>query len=268
MIRYEKYHGAGNDFLIVDGDAPVPDREGFAIAACDRETGVGADGVLFLDLDDAPRVQMRLYQPDGSTAAMCGNGARCAAAWAARRVGVDEITLETPAGPRRTTVDGDEVTVEMGTPSFAPEDVPLARETPLLRERVAECEVSAVDTGVPHAVLFVDDVDAFDLERVAPPIRHADVFPQGANVTVAAGRDGRFDQRTFERGVEGETRACGTGAVAILAVARRLGITEASEATVSPPGGDLVVTVDGGATLRGPVVRDDEGELPATPEAR
>lgn len=273
MIRYEKYHGAGNDFLIVDGDAPVPDRRRFAVAACDREseTGVGADGVLFLDPIDAnpPRVQMHLYQPDGSTAAMCGNGARCAAAWAARRTGVDEIVLETPAGIRRTTVDGDEVTVEMGTPSFAPEDVPLAddRETPLLRERVAGLKVSAVDTGVPHAVCFVEDVDAVDLERVAPPIRHADVFPEGANVTVAAGGEG-FDQRTFERGVEGETRACGTGAVAILAVARRLGITGETEATVSPPGGDLVVTVDGEATLRGPVVREGGGELPAALGAR
>jgi diaminopimelate epimerase len=214
---------------------------------------------------------MRLYQPDGGTAAMCGNGARCAAEWAARRSrsGSDsrEFVIDTPAGDRRATVAEDGITIGMGEPSFAPEDVPLVsgRDGPLIEEGIEGWEVTAVNTGVPHAVCFVEDVSTTDLDSMAPPIRHADVFPEGANVNVAAPRrgDGGFDQRTFERGVEGETRSCGTGAVAIAAVARRLGLADET-VRVSPPGGDLVVTVpDGGpATLSGPVVLEGEGEVP------
>jgi diaminopimelate epimerase len=273
-IPFEKYHGTGNDFVVVDADDPVPNRQAFATAYCDRDTGVtdpsfetvGADGVLFLALEssyDPPRVVMTLVQPDGSVAAMCGNGARCAAAWARDRVGADVVMIDTPAGTRRAVLDGDEVTVEMGVPTFDPRDVPLSRDDPLVEEPVAGLTVTAVNTGVPHAVALVDDVDAVDLETVAPPVRHADVFPRGANVTVAAEDGERLRQRTFERGVEGETRSCGTGAVAVVAVAKHLGLVGSEEIRVSPPGGDLLIRVPdrGETTLRGPVVREFEGEL-------
>ncbi len=287
-VAYEKYHGTGNDFIAVGADAPVADWGEFAITHCDRETGVGvggrrgADGVLVLSFDggDPPHVEMGLYQPDGGTAAMCGNGARCAARWAARRrshldsrerpevaSGVNsdetEFVIDTPAGKRRATL-GETVTVAMGVPSFSSEDVPLAREEPLIRGEIEGREVTAVNTGVPHAVCFVDDVSGVDLDVVAPSIRHAGVFPEGANVNIAAGSNGRFDQRTFERGVEGETRSCGTGAVAIAAVARRLGLADSERLRVSPPGGDLLVTVpeEGPATLSGPVAFEGEGEVP------
>jgi diaminopimelate epimerase len=307
-IPFEKYHGTGNDFVVVDAAHPVPNRPTFATAHCDRTTGVrrpdegdaaaagvdadggadtdpaartpadggegavGADGVLFLALEseyDPPRVVMTLVQPDGSVAAMCGNGARCAAAWARDRAdgAVEEVMIDTPAGTRRAVLDGDEVTVEMGVPSLAPRDVPLATDAPLVEESVAGLTVTAVTTGVPHAVAFVDDVDDVALADVAPPVRHADVFPRGANVTVAA-RDGDgFRQRTFERGVEGETRSCGTGAVAVVAVARRLGLVGDEEVRVSPPGGDLWIRVPdrGEATLRGPVAREFAGELDPAP---
>ncbi|WP_435128291.1 diaminopimelate epimerase [Halobaculum sp. D14] len=279
-VAFEKYHGTDNDFLVVDGHAPVSDRGAFAAAHCDRDTGVdvgdgrrGADGVLFLTLDQQfspARVVMTLVQPDGSVAEMCGNGARCAARWAADRTGAAEFMLDTPAGSRRTVVDGDEVRVEMGRPSFAPADVPLAadRTDPLVEESVEGLTVTAVDTGVPHAVAFVDDVDGVDLDAAAPPVRHADVFPEGANVTLAHRvDDGRFRQRTYERGVEGETRACGTGAVAVAAAARRLGHTDRAELTVSPPGGDLGVELpaDGPAVLVGPAEHEFDGELPTDP---
>ncbi|MFC7221672.1 diaminopimelate epimerase [Halalkalicoccus sp. GCM10025322] len=295
-ITYEKYHGTGNDFIAVEADAPVEDWGAFAVEHCDRETGIdlggrmGADGVLVLSLEGgAPsRVRMRLYQPDGGTAAMCGNGARCVAEWAARRErseGLDlrertesvsdasrtdgrEFVIETPAGDRHAHIGDETIEIEIGVPSFAPDEIPLARERDeaLIREEIGGWEVSAVNTGVPHAVTFVEDVSTVDLESMAPPIRHADVFLEGANVNVAAPRrgDGGFDQRTFERGVEGETRSCGTGAVAIAAVARRLGLAEDSRVRVSPPGGDLFVTVpdEGPATLSGPVVLEGTGELP------
>jgi diaminopimelate epimerase len=279
MIPVEKYHGTGNDFIVVDASAAIPDRRGFATTHCDRETGIeydaaeriGADGVLFLALEpsfDPPRTVMTLVQPDGSTAAMCGNGARVAARWAADRTGSDELMIDTPAGTRYAVVDGDVVDVEMGRSTFTPGAVPLAadREETLLEERVEGLTVSAVNTGVPHAVAFVDDVDEVDLGAVAPPVRHADVFPEGANVTIASREgDGAFRQRTFERGVERETAACGTGAVAVVAVARELGrVTGEEAARVVPPGGELTVTLEGGvAYLRGPVVREFESELPA-----
>lgn len=306
-VPFEKYHGTSNDFVIIDADAYIPNRYSFATAYCDRENGagldldvgvedrVGADGVLFLALEakySPPRVVMTLIQPDGSTAAMCGNGARCAAAWAAERTDADEVMVDTQAGTRHATVHDDgSVTIEMGEPAFDPRTVPLARDEsaaaesfidePLVDEEVEGVRVTAVNTGVPHAVVFVDDVDEVDLEVVGPVLRFADVFPEGANVTFASAEDGRFRQRTFERGVEGETQSCGTGAVAVVAVAKRLGLLDSTDAadngaaavaaesaTVSPPGGDLEISVpdDGPATLRGPVAHEFSGDLSRNPQ--
>ncbi|MWV65782.1 diaminopimelate epimerase [Halorubrum sp. JWXQ-INN 858] len=307
-VPVEKYHGTGNDFVVVDAAETVGDRAAFARAYCDRETGVdaatcgadaengledgpgsdpgdgagrrGADGVLFLSIEDRyrpTRVVMTLVQPDGSTAAMCGNGARVVARWAHDRTGEREFMIDTQAGTRRASVteDGSEATIEMGTPRFAPADVPVDHDGPFVEQSVAGLTVTAVDTGVPHAVAFVDDVDAVDLAAVAPPVRNADVFPAGANVNLAAivddgaGGEGPpvIDQRTFERGVEGETRSCGTGAVAIAAVARRLGLVDGETVRTRPPGGELSITVPAGgpATLTGPVTHEFTGSLPADP---
>ncbi|WP_255170307.1 diaminopimelate epimerase [Natrononativus amylolyticus] len=271
-VPYEKYHGTGNDFLIIDATERVPDRGALAARECDREDGVGADGVLFLALEPAftpPRVVMTLVQPDGGTAAMCGNGARCAAEWAMRRTGSDEVMIDTQAGTRHAsrTHDG-EIAVEMGTPRFEPERIPIIASEPVLEEEIEGLAVSAVDTGVPHAVAFVDDVDAVDLESVAPPVRHADRFLDGANVNLASpDGEGGFRQRTYERGVEGETDACGTGAFAIAAVARRLGKTDADSVDVRPPGGDLRIEFDarGRAVLVGPVEHEFDGDVRAIP---
>jgi diaminopimelate epimerase len=326
-IAFRKYHGTGNDFLVVDAEAADRaglDEEGrraFAIAHCDRDTGIespegrrGADGVLFLEVDMAPdptRVTMSLVQPDGSTAAMCGNGARVVAAWAFDRTGETEFVIGTLAGDRRAAVDanGRDVTIEMGIPRFDPAGVPVDRsrssnpavresatdpDEPLLRTEIEGLPVSAVNTGVPHAVAFVedlqnlddadaiDDIDDVDLDAVAEPVRHADVFPEGANVNLAQrveyapdDDDREFDglvptfrQRTFERGVEGETRSCGTGAVAIAAVARRLGLVDSTRVRARPPGGELEITIpDGGpATLAGPVTEEFSGEAAIDPD--
>jgi len=280
MVGVEKYHGTGNDFIIVDADEHVPDRRAFAADLCDRETGLthpealntGADGILFLALEDdysPPRVVMTLVQPDGSVAAMCGNGARCAAKWVAERTGADDVMIDTQSGTRRAQIGAQGVTIEMGEPAFDPESVPLARETPLVDETVEGLPVTAVTTGVPHAVSFVDDVTTIHVNDIAPAVRHADVFPEGANVTFAAKRpDGGFDQRTFERGVEAETDSCGTGAVAIVAAAERLGKIDTGErVAVHPPGGRLVVQlVAEDALLIGPVEREFAGQA-AVPDA-
>jgi len=310
-VPVEKYHGTGNDFLVVDAsEQNVGDRAAFARAHCDRETGVdgtefgvesgrdggperdartdrrGADGVLFLSIEerfDPTRVVMTLVQPDGSTATMCGNGARVVARWAHDRTGDREFMIDTQAGTRRASVNADATaaTIEMGEPTFAARRVPVASDGPLVDEPVAGLTVTAVNTGVPHAVAFVDGgrddpdgIDAVDLDAVAPPVRSADVFPEGANVNLAATVDDGsgdgpaiFDQRTFERGVEGETRSCGTGAVAVVAAARRLGLIDGDSAVSRPPGGELEITVPdaGHATLTGPVAHEFSGRLPADP---
>ena len=169
--------------------------------------------------------------------------------------------VDTQAGTRRATVDS-EVTIEMGSPNFAPEAVPLAGDESLVDQSVEGLTVTAVDTGVPHAVAFVDDVATVDLVALAPPVRHADRFPRGANVTLASPRGDGFDQRTYERGVEGETRSCGTGAVAVAAVARKLGLTERDSLPVHPPGGQLEVRfTERGATLAGPTEREFAGRV-------
>jgi len=273
-VSFEKYHGTGNDFIVVDADEYVPDRAAFATRHCDRTDGVGADGVLFLALEDRfdpPRVVMTLVQPDGSTAAMCGNGARVAAAWAMERTGADAVMIDTQAGTRHARREGEEISIEMGEPRFEPEVVPLsdAYDEPMLGEDLEGYAVTALNTGVPHAVAFVDDVEDVDVEAVAPPLRHHDAFPEGANVTFASRRDdGGFDQRTFERGVEGETASCGTGAVAVAAAARARDHVTADVVRVSPPGGELVVSfpTDEAATLTGPVAHEFDGEAAATVE--
>jgi diaminopimelate epimerase len=270
-MNVEKYHGTGNDFFVIDASEPVADRRALAIDLCHGDDGlavgerVGADGVLFLALEEryaSPRVVMTLVQPDGSTAPMCGNGARCAAAWAAERTGARAVMVDTQAGTRRATIDDEGVTIEMGAPSLAPTAVPLAGDEPLIEETIENLTVTAVDTGVPHAVAFVDDVATTDLASLAPPVRHADRFPRGANVTLASRREQGFDQRTYERGVEDETRSCGTGAVAVAAVARELGMTERESIPVHPPGGRLDVRFTGrGAVLAGPTEREFVGRV-------
>ncbi|MDS0473743.1 diaminopimelate epimerase [Natrinema sp. 1APR25-10V2] len=266
-VPFQKYHGTGNDFLIIHADEYVPDRGALAERECDRDDGVGADGVLYLALEEKfnpPRVVMTLVQPDGATAPMCGNGARCAAEWAMERTGTDSVMIDTQAGTLRADRAGEDIIIEMGTPTFDPDEIPVDADEQVFEEEIEGLEVTMVNTGVPHAVAFVDDVDDVDLEAVAPAVRYADVFPKGTNVTVASpDGSGGFRQRTYERGVEGETESCGTGAVAIAVVARRLGLTDADPVTVSPPGGDLQVSFNerGNATLAGPVEHEFDGEV-------
>ncbi|MFC3960077.1 diaminopimelate epimerase [Halovivax cerinus] len=320
-IEASRYHGTGNDFLLVDADEPVSKRRSFARRVCDPDDGFGVDGVLFLALEPdfaPPRVVMTLVQPDGSVAPMCGNGARCAAAWTMERTGADAVMIDTQAGSRRAervptgAEEPDRIAVELDRPTADPDSVPVRADeavvdrpadelVPSLDERALDpsnderapdasieadvldvvvstdsLRITAVDTGVPHAVAFVEDVDAVDLDRLGPIIRHAGAFPRGANVTLAspasATENGAsdppvFDQRTYERGVEDETDACGTGAVAIAAAASLLDRGPSSDVwTLRPPGGTLLVRFDDQrrAVLEGPVVHEADLDLPAS----
>jgi diaminopimelate epimerase len=266
MTEFTKAHGNGNDFIIIDewDGERVHDPSGFAEKYCDRRFGVGGDGVLFLRRpeDTSNDLRMVLIQPDGGEAEMCGNGARCLVRYAVEEGYVqegEEVQVETLAGVREAVCRGDEVRVEMGVSSFDADGVPA--EYALVEEEMSGWVVTAVNTGVPHAVTFVEDLDGVDVEEAAPPVRHADVFPEGANVNFVKKEDDAFRVRTFERGVEDETLACGTGAVAVAAVARRLGKTEDDEVRIETSGGQLTITFENEtAYMRGSAVLVYEGE--------
>jgi len=259
-IPFTKLHGNGNDFVLIDEYEKIiipDDMKGqFAALYCDRRFGIGADGVLFLSKSEKGNLRMRILQPDGSEAEMCGNGIRCLAKYAFDAGYVKEsCTVETPAGemPVSMAYREDEfyATIAMGTPLFDRKDIPATGEGEY-KETIGVHEVYAVNTGVPHAVVFVDDLDSLDVAAHSPQIRFHDTFPKGANVNFVqvTGPD-TISIRTFERGVEAETLSCGTGAMASAAVAHKLGKVGMT-VKVETQGGPLTITLDGVAKMEGP----------------
>lgn len=267
-VPFTKLHGNGNDFVLIDEMSreivPESAKSRFAIACCRRNFGIGADGILFLVRSQLADVGMRLLQPDGSEAEMCGNGIRCLAKYAfeAGYTGLN-FDVETLAGtiPIQVREIGDcfLAKVDMGVPRFDRPSIPAVGRGQFIRENVEGLEITAVNTGVPHAVTFVDDLD-LPINEVAPIIRHNPAFPEGINVNFVKPGE-RFKVRTFERGVEGETFSCGTGSVACASVARKLGLIE-DEVLVETKGGPLMVYFeDERAFMEGPAVTVYTGEL-------
>ena len=213
-VRFWKLEGAGNDFLGLDGRAGGFKLKRQQIAdLCDRRRGVGADGVLVVE---KPKVRgadfrMRYYNSDGGEAEMCGNGARCfallARAVSGRKGNV--LRIQTQAGLLTLQIRGQEVQVSMTEPT----KLRLGRKLVVAGRKLA---VDFLNTGVPHAVLFVRSVRSIDVAKQGRAIRYHSAFaPSGTNVNfVEIGRGNRIHVRTYERGVEGETLACGTGVVA------------------------------------------------------
>jgi diaminopimelate epimerase len=277
--------GAGNDFVVVDNRwMRFSDDElaGLARRYCPRRTGVGADGLLALDAPEGEGAdfRMRYRNADGSLGTMCGNGARCLARFA-RRAGIDgrpegegaRLEFDTDAGRYAAWVPDDP---EAPVTLF----IPAARGfAPVALNGEREPRPYAIWTGTEHAVLFVDDAAAEDVAGRGARIRHdAALAPAGANVDFvqvldagAAGRPARVRARTFEKGVEEETLACGTGAVASALAARLAGNVAADRVLVEMPGGTLTVgfALDDGTraedardiTLEGPAHVVFEGTL-------
>ena len=259
-IPFTKLHGNGNDFVVIDEyeKTVIPDemKAQFAALYCDRRFGIGADGVLFLLKTDNGNPRMRLFQPDESEAEMCGNGIRCLAKYAYDAGYVDECcTFSTLAGDLAVTMgyNGDEftATITMSTPKFDRKDIPAAGKGEY-RERIGEFDVYAVNTGVPHAVIFVDSVDSIDIAAAAPSIRRHASFLNGANVNFVekTGEDS-IRIRTFERGVEDETLSCGTGATASAAMVHKLGYM-GNTVHVETRGGPLTIHFNDGVKMEGP----------------
>ena len=218
-LKFTKVSGAGNDFVIIDnisGDLEL-DRASLAITLCSRHEGVGGDGLLILEKSNAADFRMEYYNSDGTSGAMCGNGGRCVAQYAFRqKISGSRPRFEAVGGIYEAEVLGERVRLRMQEPS------PIRKvEDILIDGKTHECFF--VDTGAPHAVLFVKNLDAIDLNPVGKAIRTSPAFdPSGANVDfVELERNAVVKLRTYERGVEMETQACGTGAVASALVAHR-----------------------------------------------
>ncbi len=225
-VRFFKMTGSGNDFVVLDGRGTSPDEwpPERIRAICDRRMGAGADGLVILDRE-ADAVRMNFYNCDGGRAAMCGNAALCSTALAAH-LGLGEaggMTLATDAGRFRTRAGAAPWTAELNLPPF-----PLPAPVAGLAPEPGEEDIAFTTVGVPHLVVLVADVDQVDLDRRGAELRHHPALGEaGANANFISpprrpGQEWRI--RTFERGVEGETLACGTGTVAAAAVVARKGL--------------------------------------------
>ncbi len=272
-LLFSKMHGLGNDFVIIDAvSRPVSLSPEQIRYLADRHVGIGCDQLLLVEPAGDARADFRyrIFNADGSEAGQCGNGARCFARFV-REHGLttkDRLVLETRSGLLRTQLlDGNLVTVDMGTPRLDPAAVPFVTDQPgpdyTLDVDGEPVELNAVSMGNPHAVLRVDDVTRAPVERLGPRLEHDRRFPEGVNVGFMEIEDRTHIRlRVFERGA-GETLACGSGACAAVVAGRLRGLLDPRVA-VELPGGKLFVEWEGGdasVAMTGPATLVFEGSI-------
>jgi diaminopimelate epimerase len=240
-------------------------------AIADRKEGIGCDQLIALEPSRRADVFMRIWNADGGEVGACGNAARCVAALVAGEEGRSQVSIETESGVLGAAVNKDgSVTIDMGAPRFAWDQIPLA--VPVSDTREVEIEgvsdlpaASMVNVGNPHCVFFVDDIDAHDLARLGPMLEHHPLFPERANISlVQVISPDHLKVCTWERGA-GLTRACGTAACASAVAAARRDLI-GRKVRVTLPGGDLEIDwreSDGHVLMTGPYALDYEGTLPA-----
>ncbi len=274
-IPFRKMNGLGNDFVVLDarrksiGVAPEDARR-----ISDRAKGPGCDQVIVLEPSKKADLFMRIFNADGSEVEACGNAARCVALLVAEESGRPDVTVETRAGLLKAHVESaHSVVIDMGKPLFAWEGIPLAEpfaDTTRIELQIGPIDApvlhspSVVNVGNPHAIFWVDDVNAYDLGRFGPLLENHPVFPERANISLAhVTSRNALTLRTWERGA-GLTKACGTAACAAAVAAARKGFTD-RQVTVTLPGGKLFIdwTADGHILMRGPAELEFEGTLPA-----
>lgn len=273
-MRFVKAHGLGNDFVIFDdrGEA-LSGLNALSARVCDRRTGIGGDGMMLVRSSKVADVRMLIFNSDGSEAEMCGNGIRCFSKFVFDKgiVPLKRFYVETLAGVMDVALEAENgragaITVGMGRPEFACEKIPVSGtgtcELQTLTVLGRSFTFSAVLLGVPHVVVFVDDLEATDLQTYGPAIEKHPLFPKGANVnfTQVLGKD-RIAVRTWERGC-GATLACGTGASSAAVCSALAGYT-GREVTVELALGMLNISwnTDGAVFMRGPAELVFEGEL-------
>ena len=261
-IPFIKMHGLGNDFVVIDARAAaIPAMTPAAARALgDRRTGIGFDQLILLEPSERHDFRVRFFNADGSEAGACGNGSRAVALLHGA-----PAMVETQGGTLRLEPFEGGARVDMGAPRFEWDRVPLAYPMDTFTMPVGWETLEgpmAVNVGNPHAVFFVDDADALELDRLGPIIEHDPLFPERVNVNVAslAGPD-HLKLRVWERGA-GLTRACGTGACASAVAAIRRGLVQ-SPVRVTLPGGDLVIAWEQGGTIlmSGPAVESYRGSF-------
>ncbi len=210
-ISFVKMQGTGNDFVLIEGTASFSSKTLSALAKkmCHRKYGIGADGLLVAARSKKALARMRIFNADGSEPAMCGNGARCFALYVAQKKKKKDFLIETKAGFLKAHIDKNRVRLNMTDPYGLKTGICLQMAGQVYR-------VDYVNTGVPHVVMFVDDLDNFAVKEMGRFIReHAEFAPEGTNVNfVKICAPNCIRVRTYERGVEDETLACGTGTVA------------------------------------------------------
>lgn len=274
-MKFVKMHGAGNDFVVIDGTTEQFAEEELSrisIGACDRHMGIGSDGIILVLPSRIANFRMRMFNPDGSEAEMCGNGIRCFAKYLFdRKIHTDVImTVETLGGVKTLKLNAvggkvQTVRVDMGEPMLLRSQIPMkGSEGKVVGEQLKvagkKLEVTCVSMGNPHCITFVDNVEQYPVEKVGPDIENHNSFPQRTNVEfVEIINQQEVKMRVWERGAA-ETLACGTGACAT-AVACMLNDKVGRKVTVHLRGGDLFIewTGDNKVYMTGPAEEVFEG---------
>ncbi|RYJ41687.1 diaminopimelate epimerase [Flavobacterium beibuense] len=232
QYTFYKYQGTGNDFVMIDNRKDIFPKNDTKLVAqlCDRKFGIGADGLILLENDNNADFRMVYYNSDGNESSMCGNGGRCLVAFA-KMLGVidDETNFIATDGPHYATVDDE------GIVSLQMKDVNSVS--------VYEHYVF-LDTGSPHHVEIVEELDKFNVKGIGASIRYSDLYGEkGSNINfVSPEEEDTFAVRTYERGVEDETLSCGTGVTAVAIAMKVLGKTHANEVRLNTQGGELKVS--------------------------
>jgi len=276
-IPFRKMNGLGNDFVVLDArkhkvnlgseDAQrLGDRKG--------ELGLGCDQVIVMEPSQKGDVFMRIFNADGSEVSACGNATRCVALIAAEETGRGQVSIETRAGLLTANVeDRDTITIDMGKPRFQWDEIPLAEpfyDTTGIELQIGPVDApvlhtpSVVNVGNPHAIFWVNNVDAHDLGRFGPLLENHPIFPERANISLAQITSrGSLKLRVWERGA-GLTRACGTAACAAAVAAARKDLTD-RKVNVALPGGTLVIewASNDHILMTGPAELEFEGALAA-----
>ena len=275
-MKFTKMHGCGNDYVYVNCfEETVEDRPKLARFVSNRNFGIGSDGLICICPSDIADFKMDMYNLDGSYSPMCGNGIRCVAKYVFDKGLIDKtkITVETGGDIKTLDLNVEDgkvktVRVDMGTPEFRPQFIPIAEHGRNFINRSVivgddEYFVTALSVGNPHAVVFVPDVDKIDLKTLGPKFENHPLFPERVNTEFVQVIDkDTLKMRVWERG-SGETQACGTGATATLVAAALNGHT-GNSATVRLAGGELFIEWDRDKNkvfMTGPAVIVFDGEL-------
>lgn len=275
QLHFVKMRGSGNDYIYFDCfDQKIESPESLAVTMSNRRRGVGSDGIVLIEPCSDADAAMRMYNADGTMGEVSGNAMRCVAKYLyeSGRVVKQTMSLATGSGVKRNELfvrDGTVycVLVHMGQPDFDARAIPVTLDGPVVDYPYTvdgvHYRITCLSMGNPHCVIFTDDVEAVDVEKVGPRFEHLPIFPRRANISFATVSDPtNIRMRVWERGI-GETLACGTGACAVAAAAIRLGLSPMQRSiTVHLPGGDLIICQNAdGITMTGDATKDFEGMI-------